>query len=397
MTINIGPGITINPTVSGVSGATNNIVINPIPLSAPTITSITTASTSSVTVSFTSPTSTGGIPIIQYTAISSPSSITASSASSPITVTGLTAGQTYTFTVTAYNGFGAGPASSPSNNIKLPTTVVSSSTSYTTPGAYSWIAPTCTSVSVVAVGGGGGGYAQRSYLWGSGGGAGLGYINNYPVTSGTSYTVVVGAGGVGAPICLNFPCRGSDGGNSYFVNTSTVMGGHGPGWYVIGLGYGVFVGCGGSYGGPGAGNYAAGGGGAAGYTGCGGFGYNTTIGTVGSGTGGGGGGGYAYSGGGGVGIFGQGTNGIAGCGSGVRGGGGGSGGSAGSPAYGIFFPGCKSLVGNGGAYGGGGGGAVICGGTTGGYPQSTSGGNGAVRIVWPGNTRQFPSTCVGTP
>jgi hypothetical protein len=24
-----------------------------------------------------------------------------------------------------------------------------------------------------------------------------------------------------------------------------------------------------------------------------------------------------------------------------------------------------------------------------------SGGNGAVRIIWPGNTRQFPSTCTG--
>jgi hypothetical protein len=26
-----------------------------------------------------------------------------------------------------------------------------------------------------------------------------------------------------------------------------------------------------------------------------------------------------------------------------------------------------------------------------------SAGAGAVRIVWPGNTRQFPSTCVGSP
>jgi hypothetical protein len=25
------------------------------------------------------------------------------------------------------------------------------------------------------------------------------------------------------------------------------------------------------------------------------------------------------------------------------------------------------------------------------------GASGAVRIVWPGNTRQFPSTCVGSP
>jgi hypothetical protein len=26
-----------------------------------------------------------------------------------------------------------------------------------------------------------------------------------------------------------------------------------------------------------------------------------------------------------------------------------------------------------------------------------SGASGAVRIVWPGNTRTFPSTCVGSP
>ena len=50
--------------------------------------------------------------------------------------------------------------------------------------------------------------------------------------------------------------------------------------------------------------------------------------------------------------------------------------------------------GNGGTYGGGGGGylqgngyAFICG----------NGGSGAVRIVWPGTTRQFPSTCVSGP
>jgi hypothetical protein len=29
--------------------------------------------------------------------------------------------------------------------------------------------------------------------------------------------------------------------------------------------------------------------------------------------------------------------------------------------------------------------------------QGGLGANGAVRIVWPGNTRQFPSTCVGSP
>ena len=91
------------------------ITLNPQPLGAPTITTVTRTSTSSVTVSFTAPTSTGGIPILKYTALSSTGSITASGISSPITVNGLTSGQPYTFTVQAYNGFGAGPPSSASN------------------------------------------------------------------------------------------------------------------------------------------------------------------------------------------------------------------------------------------------------------------------------------------
>jgi hypothetical protein len=31
------------------------------------------------------------------------------------------------------------------------------------------------------------------------------------------------------------------------------------------------------------------------------------------------------------------------------------------------------------------------------YGSGVSGGGGAVRIVWPGTTRQFPSTDVGSP
>ena len=44
------------------------------------------------------------------------------------------------------------------------------------------------------------------------------------------------------------------------------------------------------------------------------------------------------------------------------------------------------------ATGGGGGGQAING--TG---WAGNGANGAVRIVWPGTTRQFPTTCVGAP
>ena len=67
------------------------------------------------TVSFTSPTSTGGLTITSYTATAAPvgggSVLTATGTSSPITVTGLTNGTAYTFTVTATNSVGTSAAS----------------------------------------------------------------------------------------------------------------------------------------------------------------------------------------------------------------------------------------------------------------------------------------------
>ena len=70
---------------------------------------------------------------------------------------------------------------------------------YTTPGTYSWTAPaTVTSVCVVCVGGGGFGWVRSDGGGGGGGGGGLGWKNNIPVVPGTSYTVVVGAGGTSA-------------------------------------------------------------------------------------------------------------------------------------------------------------------------------------------------------
>ena len=273
--------------------------------------------------------------------------------------------------------------------------IVTGSQSYTTAGTYSWVAPAgVTSVSIVAVGGGGGqelgGFCSccQPGNAGGGGGGGLGYINNYSVTPGSSYSVVVGAAGVGTTVVNTH--TSTNGGDSYFVSTSSIKGGGGiKGYYDVGGTGGTYTGTGGGNGGKGGnGGFSlcicgrpGGGGGAGGYSGNGSAGSNGIAGNSSAGTGGSASGGgtltFQYpiaGGGGGVGLLGQGTSGTAGS---YTGGIGGSGGANGSNW-------------NGGAYGGGGGGT-----------QTNSflgtGGVGAVRIVWPGNTRTFPSTCVGSP
>ena len=261
---------------------------------------------------------------------------------------------------------------------------------YTSPGTYSWTCPTgVTSVSVVCVGGGGRGTSQTEYFSAQfngsnvpGGGGGLGWKNNIPVSPGQTYTVKVGEqsfDNLGVEGLGTYTGNGS--GDSYFINASTVLGGGGGFYSYKG---GGFVGDGGGKGGGshnasvGAGGGFWGGGGAGGYTGSGGSGGFSSY-QPGSGQGGGGGGGggasFPAGGGGGVGIYGQGSNGYAG--SSTNGGGGGSGGSAGTS-------GGEGYKGNGGSYGGGGG----CG------SSSESGGiagAGAVRIIW-GPNRSFPST-----
>lgn len=325
---------------------------------APTIgtASITSGSTTA-SVPFTAPASNGGTAITSYTATSSPGGITGTlsqAGSGTVSVSGLTIGTAYTFTVTATNAVGTGPASAASNSITP--TVVTGQQAYTTPGAYSWVAPTgVTSVSVVAIGPG------------SRAGGGLGYKNNIAVTAGNSYAVYVGAGTLNSASTY-----------SHFINCCTVRGQGGQ----TSSG-GSFVGDGGGSGGC---RYW-GGGGAGGYSGGGGSGGCGTTGVSGSGGGSGGGGsfsgGFGGGGGGGTGLLGEGASGAGGA--LATGGGGGSGGTAGCNGA---NSGCCRFGGNGGAYGGGGG-----------QGSSTSkngtGANGAVRIIWPGNTRQFPSTNTG--
>ena len=137
---------------------------------------------------------------------------------------------------------------------------------YTSSGTYSWTCPSgVTSVSVVCIGGGGGGNGGGYGVGGAGGGGGggLGYKNNISVTPGQSYTVVVGGGGAGdywsGPPYSTDPA--DSGGDSYFIDATTVKGGGGGG----GNGNsGAAGGSGGTYVGDGGGNGYSGGTGSSG-------------------------------------------------------------------------------------------------------------------------------------
>ena len=259
---------------------------------------------------------------------------------------------------------------------------------YTSAGTYYWTCPAgVTSVSVVCIGAGGTGGAY------GGSGGSLAYKNNISVSPGTTYTIIVGAtnsGNYSSP--YNFPA----GDSSAF---GTVAKG-GIGGY-SGYAAGTFQSIGSNYDGGGRGGLASAdfyqggigykdgaGGGAGGYSGDGGnAGKGDCSGSTSiydskraptAGSGGGGGGGTPGNsssnagGGGGTGIYGQGSSGAAGTYPNSQFGRGGSGGANGSNPYG-------------GQYGGG------SGGIGGGTPSSTAQ-CGAVRIIWPGNVRYFPST-----
>jgi hypothetical protein len=368
---------------------------------APTIGSVALPSGSydgtSVVVNYTAPTYPANVPTItSFTAYAvedpTKTATVSTSSSGSITVTGLTPSSTYTFKVYGTNSNGKTADSAASSSIS---TNPRNSVIYYVPGTSTFTVPQgVTSISIVMVGGGGGGGNSGS----GGGGGALTYLNNLSVTPGTVYNLRVGAGGGG----------GAGSGLSSWFNTSTYLFANpgSPGQLGSDTGGG----------GGGAGGYAGTGGTGAGSTGltswaggAGGTGGGTATGRVTfaggtggraslgatfqqgtSGTGGGAGGGGSYGtssphsyGGGGVGLYGQSDvdsngnanqGGTAGSGAPVYKNNGGSGGvsAAGKP---------------GGGYGGGGGGSSAGGG---------GGANGAIRIVWPGNTRLFPSTDVGT-
>ncbi|SDG19249.1 phage tail protein [Sulfitobacter delicatus] len=304
----------------------------------------------------------------------------------------------------------SGQVSAWSDAVQFDTAPLAGQQEFTEPGTYSFIVPAgVTSISAVTVGGGGSGAAaEQNWPNGGGGGGGgaLAFENDITVTPGEVLTVEVGAGGATAVMQQGIAGQetrlkrggatlvGASGGGAGARGSGGSSGAGGAG----GSGGAVLSGTGFSGGNGGDGKVGAGsegagggGGGAAGYAGSGGNGNdaapNSSSNTPGSGGSGGGGGGGDMNataanvqegkGGGGVGIYGQGSsaNGndassLTQWGYSAPAGRGGSGGDQGTSS--------------GGAFGGGGGGGR----STVGF----AGGNGALRIIWPGNTRQFPSS-----
>lgn len=384
---------------------------SPATPTAPTSVSASANISLGATVSFTAPTDTGLGPITGYIVTSTPGNITATGSTSPIQVTGLTAGVSYTFKVAAINDYGTGDQSAASNSI---TAILTGAALFNSAGTFSWVVPAgVTSISMVSVGGGSSGRSRNDGGGGNGGGGGgLAWRNNQTVTPGETLTVVVGAGG--NPV---FGSAGQPGGESYVTRAGSylvrVYGGNdsGGGYPITGSGFNGGNGGSGGYDACDGSSYGGGGGGAGGYEATGGNGgqYGENGQTPGGSTSGGGasggylyiGGSYAYCWGGGGGGGGNGLNGVGSGGAGgtragqyANGGGGGSGGNTGGTGYAQQYGG---YAGYGGWPGGGGGGN----GTNGNnacsaYPgTASSGATGGVRIVYPGDTRSFPSTNVG--
>ena len=152
------------------------------------------------TVTFQAPASNGGSAITGYTAVASSGGITGTNSVSPIVVTGLTNGNSYTFTVYATNAVGNGPANGPSNPV-IPSTV---------PGAPTGLIPT-------------GGNAQVSIAFTpptSNGGAA---ISSYTATSTPGN--ITGTSTTGSPVVVT----GLTNGTSYtFKIYATNADGNGP-------------------------------------------------------------------------------------------------------------------------------------------------------------------------
>ena len=327
------------------------------------------------------------------------------SASGTINVTGLSIGTTYTFKVYATNANGRSPDSDPSNAV---TSTSVSQNLFTTAGTSTFTVPSgTTSISILLIGGGGAG----GIAYGSGGGGGaLTYLNNYAVTPGQTFNLNIGDGGNNTSTggkttwfgnsTLLFAGGGAAGADGVTPYINSGGGGGGAGGYAAAGGDGGSTNSDGSL--PGSAtpyaNGGVGGGSLAGRVtyggGRGGRGWLATscsfaaAPAVTGGAGAGGSGGRQVSaGGGGVGVYGQ---------SSVD-----SLGVTTTPGPAISNGGSRVITSNGGSGGASYSAArdvqpaqYLYGGGGSGNNGRSWGARGAIRIVYPGDQRQFPSTKV---
>lgn len=168
---------------------------------APTI-GTATAGSASASVTFTAPSDIGGGAITSYTVISSGGQV-GTGASSPVTVSGLTNGQSYTFTVYANNAYGPGDVSAASNSV--------------TPSAGKTVE--------IKVWGAGGGYGNYGSTSGENGGPGGYATATFTIVNGTTLSIFVGQGGG------NYQTGGDpNGGNASTGGGGSSSGGKGGGF-----------------------------------------------------------------------------------------------------------------------------------------------------------------------
>jgi len=182
---------------SGPSSPSNEITTDATAPGSPTIGTATKTGTTTATVAFLPPASTGGRPIGGYTVTSTPGSIEAFGSASPINITGLTSGTQYTFSVIAANEIGFSFPSQESNTITTDY-INPNSPGATTIGTATKTGATTATVAFTAPASDGG-YAITSYtavstpggITGTLSQAGSGTISVTGLTPGKDYTFIV--------------------------------------------------------------------------------------------------------------------------------------------------------------------------------------------------------------
>jgi len=204
-------GVAYTFTVTATNGAGTSTSSSPSNAITPATTPgaptnvVAVGSNGQVTLNFTAPASNGGSAITGYTATASPGGTTGVSIgnNTNITVTGLINGVSYTFTVTATNGAGTSPPSSPSN-AATPITVPRAPTNVVATGGNGQATLTFTAPAQS----GGSSITGYTATASPGGATGTCGANNFPgitvpgLTNGVSYTFTVTAtngAGVSAP------------------------------------------------------------------------------------------------------------------------------------------------------------------------------------------------------